>query len=91
MEDQFGIRIENIIMVREVETKYTFGDKPFLGFEHVTMVPYCQKLIDPSLLTEAEKEWINKYHTEILEKIHAFFQNDPLTAAWLERETKPLQ
>lgn len=90
MEDSYGIRIENIIMVKEVETKYTFGDKPFLGFEHVTMVPYCQNLIDTNLLTEEEKTWINSYHAEIFEKTRGFFTNDPLTMAWLKRETQPI-
>lgn len=78
-------------MVKEVETKYTFGDKPFLGFEHVTMVPYCQNLIDVDLLTETEKTWINEYHAEILGKTKQFFGNDALTMAWLQRETKPIQ
>ena len=56
VDGSFGIRIENIIMVREAKTKHSFGDKPYLGFEHVTMVPYCRKLIDASLLTDAEKK-----------------------------------
>jgi Xaa-Pro aminopeptidase len=88
-DGSFGIRIENVIMVREVKTKHSFGDKPFLGFEHVTMVPYCRKLIDTSLLTDAEKTWLNEYNKEIFEKTKGFFEGDELTLAWLERETKP--
>jgi Xaa-Pro aminopeptidase len=90
VENSFGIRIENIIMVREVATKFTFGDKPYLGFEHVTMVPYCQRLIDVNLLTDVEKTWINNYHAEILEKTGPFFENDPLTTAWLKHETQAI-
>jgi len=90
VEDSFGVRIENIIMVREVTTKHTFGGKPFLGFEHVTMVPYCQNLIDTELLTETEKQWLNDYNAEILEKTKSYFENDPLTLAWLTRETQPI-
>jgi Xaa-Pro aminopeptidase len=78
-------------MVKEVKTKYSFGDKPFLGFEHVTMVPYCRNLIDTSLLTDVEKQWINDSNTEILEKTKGFFENDPLTMAWLTRETQPIE
>ena len=85
----FGIRIENIIMVKEVETRHKFGDKPFLGFEHVTMVPMCRKLIDSSMLTEGEKQWLNDYHKEVYEKTKGYFVNDPLTKKWLERETRP--
>lgn len=87
-DGRFGIRIENIVMVKEVKTKYSFGDKPFLGFEHVTMVPYCRNLIDESLLTAAEKAWLNASNAEILEKTKGFFEDDALTTAWLTRETR---
>lgn len=85
----YGIRIENLALVREVKTEHTFGDKPFLGFEHVTMVPYCRNLIDETLLTAEEKEWLNRSNKEIFNKTEGFFKDDALTRAWLERETRP--
>ncbi len=90
-DGKFGIRIENIMMVKEVKTEQCFGDKPYLGFEHVTMVPYCRNLMDTSLLTSDEKDWVNAYNAEILAKTKAFFESDPLTMAWLTRETQPLE
>ncbi|UNI19719.1 Xaa-Pro aminopeptidase [Purpureocillium takamizusanense] len=90
-DGKFGIRIENIMMVKEVKTEQCFGDKPYLGFEHVTMVPYCRNLMDTSLLTSAEKDWVNAYNAEILAKTKTFFESDPLTMAWLTRETQPLE
>ena len=39
-DGQFGIRIENIVIVKPVQTPNNFGDKKFMGFEHVTMVRY---------------------------------------------------
>ncbi|KAL7905761.1 X-prolyl aminopeptidase [Trichoderma velutinum] len=90
-DGRFGIRIENIVMVKEVKTKYSFGDKPFLGFEHVTMVPYCRNLIDESMLTGAEKAWLNASNAEILEKTKGFFEGDALTTAWLTRETQHIE
>ena len=89
-DGNFGIRIENIIMVKEVETEHHFGDKPSFGFEHVTMVPYCRKLIDVGLLTEKEKEWVDEYHAEIFEKTKGFFEDEGRTLKWLKRETAPL-
>ena len=77
-------------MVKEVETRFKFGDKPFLGFEHVTMVPLCRKLIDPTLLTKEEKAFINEYHAEVQSKTKQFFKNDERTLTWLRRETSPL-
>ncbi|KAK5708816.1 hypothetical protein LTR17_020359 [Elasticomyces elasticus] len=85
-DGKFGIRIENIIMVKEVETKHKFGEKPYLGFEHVTMVPMCRKLIDLEMLTAVEKEWLNSYHQQVLEKTKSFFAEDELSRTWLERE-----
>ncbi|KAI1174165.1 aminopeptidase-like protein [Nemania sp. FL0916] len=89
-DGSFGIRIENIIMVKEVQTKHKFGDKPYLGFEHVTMVPYCRKLIDPALLTNAEKEWLNDYNADIFEKTKPYLENDELALAWLDKETQKI-
>jgi Xaa-Pro aminopeptidase len=88
-DGNYGIRIENVIMVKEAETKYKFGEKAYLGFEHVTMVPMCRKLIDVDLLSGGEKEWLNKYHKEVLEKTGHFFKEDERTRKWLERECAP--
>ncbi|KAG0129765.1 putative Xaa-Pro aminopeptidase P [Tuber indicum] len=89
-DGSFGIRIENIIMVKEVKTSHSFGDRPYFGFERVTMVPMCRKLIDAGLLTPAETEWLNSYHAEVFEKTHGFFEKDSLALKWLKRETTPI-
>ncbi|MCJ1318355.1 hypothetical protein MMC15_003683 [Xylographa vitiligo] len=90
-DGNFGIRIENIIMAREVKTTHSFGEKPWLGFEHVTMVPMCRKLIDEKYLTPKEVTWLNNYHVEVLEKTKSYFEGrDERTMKWLERETKPI-
>ena len=88
-DGSYGIRIENVVMVREVKTEHCFGDKPYLGFEHVTMVPYSRALIDVSLLTAEEKKWLNDYNVDILEKTRDYVRDDPITLEWLERETQP--
>ncbi|KAL1958992.1 hypothetical protein VTO42DRAFT_3233 [Malbranchea cinnamomea] len=89
-DGNFGIRIENVVIVKEVETPYKFGSRPYLGFEHVTMTPLCRKLIEPSLLTAQEKQWVNDYHAEVWEKTSGYFENDELTRNWLKRETAPI-
>ena len=75
-------------MVREVQPTHSFGEKPWLGFEHVTMTPMCRRLIDEGLLTEGEKGWLNKYHNEVLEKTRGLLEGDERALAWLRRETK---
>ncbi len=37
-DGEYGARIENVVIVREAQTPNNFGNKGFLGFEHVTMV-----------------------------------------------------
>jgi hypothetical protein len=37
-DGKFGIRIENLVLVRSVDTPNNFGGRGYLGFEHVTMV-----------------------------------------------------
>ncbi|KAL6233842.1 hypothetical protein BDW75DRAFT_231636 [Aspergillus navahoensis] len=78
-DGKFGIRIENVIMVREVQTAHKFGERPWLGFEHVTMCPIGQNLIEPSLLSDSEIKWLNDYHAEVWEKTHKYFDNDEIT------------
>ncbi|KAL8667635.1 MAG: hypothetical protein Q9202_000490 [Teloschistes flavicans] len=89
-DGNFGIRIENMIMAKEAETNHHFGDKPWIGFEHVTMVPMCRKLIDGKMLTVEERSWLNEYHQEVYDKTKGFVEQDPRTLKWLERETKPI-
>lgn len=86
-DGNFGIRIENMIMAQEAQTNHKFGDKPWIGFEHVTMVPMCRKLIDPLLLDPEERQWLNDYHKEVWEKTSGFFEKDSRTTVWLQRET----
>lgn len=80
-----------MFMAREVHTNHNFGEKPYLGFEHVTMVPLCRKLLDVSLLTKRELEWVNNYHREVKEKTKDYFEGDERSLRWLERETSELE
>jgi Xaa-Pro aminopeptidase len=89
-DGNFGIRIENMIMAREAKTNHHFGDKPWIGFEHVTMVPMCRKLIDASILDPEERDWLNDYHKEVWEKTSGYFKGDGRTTKWLKRETAPI-
>lgn len=89
-DGNFGIRIENMIMAREAQTTHKFGEKPWLGFECVTRVPMCRKLINTNLLSKEEVDWLNTYHKDVWEKTHGYF-SDRLTLDWLQRETALIQ
>jgi hypothetical protein len=41
----FGIRIENLLIIREEPTPHRFGGAAFLGFERLTLCPLQRKMI----------------------------------------------
>ncbi|KAJ1302268.1 hypothetical protein OPQ81_001087 [Rhizoctonia solani] len=87
-DGRFGIRIESIVLVRKVSTPNDFGSRGYLGFENVTMCPIQTKLVDLTLLNDAERDWLNKYHAKVLEKVGPELAKvgDLRAQAWLERE-----
>ncbi|KAH9000975.1 hypothetical protein EDB86DRAFT_2827843 [Lactarius hatsudake] len=89
-DGEHGIRIENIVIVCEAQTPNNFGDKGFLGFEHVTMVPMGRNLIDVLLLSADERGWVDAYHKEVWEKVSPLLEGDARARAWLHRECAPL-
>ncbi|XP_054453748.1 xaa-Pro aminopeptidase 2 [Anoplopoma fimbria] len=61
-ENDFGIRIEDVAVIVPVHTKYGHN---YLTFDTVSMVPYDRKLIDTSLLSSEQLQWLNKYYETI--------------------------
>ena len=64
----YGIRIENLLMVQEA-AKIGRGERPMLGFETLTLCPIDRRLIDPSLLSPDELNWLNAYHARVLKEL----------------------
>ncbi|KAI7824315.1 Creatinase/aminopeptidase [Gamsiella multidivaricata] len=89
-DGRFGIRIENVLVVRKAQTRHRFGGKEYYGFDHITFVPIQTKMIDRTLLSREEVEWVNRYHTECLERVSPFLKKDSLGLRWLQREAAPL-
>lgn len=84
----FGIRIENLLYVRNVETPNRFGGVEYLGFEKLTYVPIQIKLVDLSLLSVAEIDWLNNYHSQVWEKVSPLV--DGSASEWLWNNTQPI-
>jgi len=89
-DGQFGIRIENVVIVREAQTRHNFGNKGYLGFEHVTMCPIDKKLVDVELLSKSELNWLNAYHAEVLDKLTPHLGHDQKALVWLKDHCSPL-
>lgn len=85
LEDKYGIRIENELVTRK-GTNNEYGQ--FLNFETITFVPIDLDAIDPSYMTQYEKEWLNAYHKEVYNKISPFLSDEVKT--WLKTYTRAI-
>ncbi len=85
-EGHYGIRIENLIVVEQ--RRIDGAEREMYGFETVTLAPYERALIDVSLLSPAERGWIDAYHARVLEQLGP--QLDEGDRAWLEAACAPL-
>lgn len=87
-DGNFGIRLENVLIVKDADTKFNFGDKGYLSFEHITWAPYQRKLMDLSLLNQEEIEWVNNYHSKCREILSPYLNENE--KAWLKKATDPI-
>lgn len=83
---EFGIRIENLVLV--VEKDIPGAESVMLGFETLTFCPIERSLIEPGLLTEDERRWLDAYHARVLEILGP--QLSPEERAWLEGKCRPI-
>jgi len=60
-KNKFGIRIENLIYVKENRKK--------ISFENLTMAPIEKDLIIRERLNKNEKSWLNDYHKTVFKKL----------------------
>ena len=86
VEGSHGIRIENLVIVSELED--IGGNIKTHTFENITWTPMDKTLIEPSMLVEAEIDWLNQYHAKVYEKISPYLEGDELN--WLEKVTSKL-
>ena len=83
---EYGIRIENLILI--VPYDVPGGDEPMLAFETLTFAPIERLLIEPALLTDVERHWLNAYHAEVLERLGPDL--NPEHRAWLLGKCAPI-
>jgi Xaa-Pro aminopeptidase len=87
-DGNFGIRLENVLVVNDAETEFNFGDKGYLQFEHITWAPYQVKLIDLDELTREEIDWLNTYHSKCKDILAPFMNQTEME--WLKKATEPV-
>lgn len=88
-EGEFGIRIENLVVVEEAPPLPGGDDhREMLCWRTLTFVPIDRRLIVAAALSAEERDWLNAYHSEVLEKIGPRVGDD--TRAWLRAACAPV-
>jgi Xaa-Pro aminopeptidase len=82
---EYGIRIENLVVVQLCAEP---GDRKMMEFETITLAPIDTRLIEPALMTETEKDWLNAYHARVREVLSPLV--DDGTKAWLAAATRAI-
>ncbi|MCD4692534.1 MAG: M24 family metallopeptidase C-terminal domain-containing protein, partial [Calditrichales bacterium] len=77
--------IETLVNVVKDEEKSN-GEFEFYKFETATLCPIDLKLIEKSLLTDEEVEYLNAYHKRVRETLSSHLKGEAL--AWLEKNTE---
>jgi Xaa-Pro aminopeptidase len=80
VEGQYGIRIENLVVVRESDVE------GMLEFETLTLCPIDKSLIEPSLMSESEIAWLDDYHDTVWETLSPLLSASD--AIWLREATE---
>lgn len=60
------------------------------GLDVIPQVPIATNLVEVSLLSPDELEWLNEYNEEVRTKLSPLLEHDKEALAWLEKECKPL-
>ncbi len=85
-DGRYGIRCENLVVVRESGRES--DETAMLEFHALTLVPFDTRMLDLSLLTGREREWLNTYHARVLKEVGPLCP--PPERAWLEAATEAL-
>ena len=65
------------------------AEEGFLTFEPLTLVPFNRTLIDLAQLSDAEIDWINRYHDKVFDALSPLLDEASLQD-WLQEKTRPL-
>lgn len=88
-DGQFGIRIEaDMLCVRATPPNAT-GNRGWVRFEVLPVVPICRELVDLDLLAPDQLVWLNAYHARVRGTLQGRLAS-PQAETWLQRATEPL-
>jgi len=79
-EDAYGIRIENLVLVRKKQD--------MLSFETISFAPIDRNLIDKGMLSKDEVAWLDAYHQQTYDILVPHLSSDE--QSWLLSRTRPI-
>ncbi len=86
LPDAYGIRLENLLLVQPATVPT--AQKPFLHFETLTLAPFDRRLLEPSLLSAAERAWVDAYHARVVAEVGPLLGDGD--RAWLSQACAPI-
>lgn len=66
------------------------GKKTFLKFNKLTMIPIQKNLIDMSLMTKDELDWLDTYHEEVYSKVAPLLEEGSPALSWLKKSCEKI-
>ncbi len=87
LEGEYGIRLENIVQAVKDEA-ISSESSEYLRFDYFTLCPFEKELIDVTLLSERDRAYINKYHSEVYRILKEHLSDEE--KEWLRRATEEI-
>jgi len=93
MHDEFSevffdnVRVPKANLVGQLNKGWDMA-KALLGFETLTFAPIDRNLVEVSLLTQEERQWLNGYHAKVLEVVAPQLDGEALE--WAREACAPL-
>ncbi len=84
--DAYGIRIENLVLVEE--RAVAGGEATMLGFETLTFAPIDKAMIESSMLSPAERAWLDDYHAQVSKIVAPQLSGD--ARIWIDYACAPI-
>lgn len=85
IEGSHGIRLENEVLVRK-GVRNAYGQ--FMYLETLTLIPFDLDAINPDLMSEREKGWLNAYHQKVYETLCPMLNEEE--QEWLKKYTRAI-
>ena len=97
-DGNFGIRIENLLEMQYVDPANNepkddgeeSTEKKYLKFAKLTMIPIQKNLINVSLMTKKELDWLDSYHEEVFAKVSPLLEEESPAMNWLKKSCEKI-